>query len=135
MKIMFIAQKLRSLTAHRLRAATTDGKVNHDKFRDSLVEAASKFGFEGIMEYPVANYNGKGRNGRIDVVWRSKSGKNAIAFELDSRPRQKSIEKLKVLDPSFAVIVLYGDGEEWLKAKLEDLDFGWRSLIIKLERV
>jgi len=66
----------------------------HDYLQEEILELSSKYGFRGRVEFRIpGRMLGTGRNGKIDVVWFSSSGP-LFAFEIDSSPRKKSVDKL-----------------------------------------
>lgn len=59
----------------------------HNAFQDRLVEMASEYDVIGKKEHSVPS-------GFIDVLWETKSGREFIAIELDTKNNEKSIRKL-----------------------------------------
>jgi hypothetical protein len=71
---------------------------------------ASRFGYLGRREYPVG-FDGD-RRGLIDVMWLDRAWRPAVAIEIDSAPRAKSVRKLAAVTAAATLWVYYGRRED-----------------------
>lgn len=81
----------------------------HARLQKALVNSAVYFNLKGVSEYKVVYGE---RKGQIDIVWLDSDSSPAIAIEIDSSLRKKSIMKLLVSNAMQKVQVFYGDKPE-----------------------
>jgi hypothetical protein len=89
-----------------IKASACSKAEFHSKYQRMLVALAADFGYEGQAEFEVPEM-GAIRRGFIDVAWLC-GGRVALAIEIDSSSRRKSLAKLGKMSDCERLWIYYG---------------------------
>ena len=73
----------------------------HERFQNRLVEMADSYGLVGKKEHGV-------QSGFIDVLWKTPSGQEVVAIELDTKNNHRAIKKLMESKAKYAIWITVG---------------------------
>lgn len=111
-------------------AELESGQSLHWRLQDGVAKLARQFGLTANKEYVLPGFRGD-RDGRLDVVWLH-NRLPAVAFEIDSSFRRKSIQKLLTVKAELRFWVYYGKSSR--NAAVQQIDVEQRVQVIRLQK-
>jgi len=124
-----VAQAVKT-ACEQVLAEPDSGQSLHWRLQDGVAKLARQFGFTANREYVLPGFRGD-RDGRLDVVW-IHNRLPAVAFEIDSGFRRKSIQKLLTVKAELRFWVYYGKSSR--NAAVQQIDVEQRVRVVHLQK-